>query len=978
MAYKPGVITSSGSNKKFAAGQLSGGSKKTTSSLNIDINTLQGLQAFAKQQNVPYEEPEKKLSFLQRLGRGLSALEPANAFFQAKYAGKNFATTYIKDIFTEAGSAITGHEYRKETKKTFKDILVKEGMKDRTGKIDFVDVAGLAGDILTDPSTYFGGSIVKYAGKGVKGIAKVGESVGMKVAPKATTAIKVGVDAATDSLGRAFVASYGSSARARKLGLQFSDEAIKTGDNILPKALEPYIDEAIKHSTPEKFISKVGKEIEYLDPITNLTKKIDTKELFEKYTQTGSLLDETTKYVNKVARTKGGVAEKYVKLFEKLDKPAKEDLANGIYAIRKLTMSTREKLIKNGMPFEEATKKVLEQFDNVMPPNMFKEPANVTFFSEVLLPELRAQKGLLAKKTGMTEDLLMDFFYPAIKKETKRGANNVLRKGTEDYLKRSKGILNFEDIVQDPVEAYAQRAFALEKDGITIDTLNKFVDMYGKPLSTFKNADEAWKSGYKVIKDKGSFGKELGYLAENDHRFLNELFDPSYKIIDNIASATGFDWMTQMFKKWSTGPFASFHIRNIASGIYQNYEVLGGRVLRPDNIADGIRLTKKVLSSTGKYGDEVVETGAKVGDDVTEKAVQTMNLGGREYKVPDLVEAIRERFGISSQYISDFGWEAQEKMIGSKMSKLNPFEYFKIAGNAIETQQKSTAFITALRKGYEIDDALDLAEKAGFDYSKITPFEKHIMRRLIPFYTFSRKNMELQLRTLANNPERLGMLTKFGRAAGTPQGVDTGEITMPDWMRNRFVANIGLNPDGLPEIISGFGTPVEENQELFEKGLLGVLSRLNPLIKGPLEKATGKDFFRERDIKDVYDADEYSEAPDVIKNFLQIQEVEKAVYKDGVDTGKTRTVYVADPDRLHVARNLFTSRGFSYLDDLWGEAEMTETGRYLKLFTGVKAYPVDEQTTEYFEDRNNYRDLSDLMQRLGIVKELKKTYIPKK
>jgi hypothetical protein len=134
----------------------------------FDIDTAEGLRALAASKGIDLkerslEEDKDKLSFLQRLTRGLSALEPTNAFYESKYEGKNFAKEYVKDIFQEAGSAVTGREFQDDgkQKKTFKDILVKEGMKDEAGKINLVDIAGLTGDILLDPGTYLGGTILK-------------------------------------------------------------------------------------------------------------------------------------------------------------------------------------------------------------------------------------------------------------------------------------------------------------------------------------------------------------------------------------------------------------------------------------------------------------------------------------------------------------------------------------------------------------------------------------------------------------------------------------------------------------------------------------------------------------------------------------------------------------------------------------------------------------------------------------------------
>jgi len=429
-------------------------------------------------------------------------------------------------------------------------------------------------------------------------------------------------------------------------------------------------------------------------------------------------------------------------------------------------------------------------------------------------------------------------------------------------------------------------------------------------------------------------------------------------MITQIARATGFDWMTRAFKVGVTGFFAPFHARNFVSGIVQNYEVHGIAALNPKNIAIGEELTKKLMK-----GDLTGE----------------VTLGGTKFSVKNILNRVQKRFGYSSQYFSDIGWDRQTGKFLTKdpvLGKFNPVVMARAVGNHIEMQQKITATIIGIKKGYNMDEALKLAEKAGFDYSRLSPFEKNVMRRLIPFYSFGRKNLELQLSTMAKNPQRIGNITKAGRALGSPTGLGEGEeeLKYPDWMLNRFVADFGENQYGLPQVVSGFGTPIEEQAELYERGLMGILSRLNPLIKVPLEKATGRDFFYERDLSTVYKADEYQSLPGALKTWLDITPVEVDIYRAGEKTGETRIEYRADADRLHYVRNLFTSRGFNYIHTLFGEEELTKKGRAVRLLTGLKTYEIDEEEAKFFEDRDTMREYRDILKKLGIVKTFESIY----
>ena len=896
--------------------------KRGGSTANLDLSTTEGLKALAEAQGFDLTEKgieeEEKLSVLQRVTRGLSALEPANAIYQKNYEGKSFAVEYVKDIFQELGSAITGREFQDdgEQKKTFKDILVKEGMKDRAGKIDFVDILGLTGDILLDPGTYLGGAIVKGVGRGAKVGVEVAEKAGMRLAPRATFAARTMFDAAKDATGRAFKFGYGTSE-----GL--ADETVDFANGLAQKATET----GVKYDTLFKELSAEGKD-DLVDGLykfrSNFGKKRDELIKAEMKNNSGSMTKAIREAVEGVSPERtSGVAKKIREQFQ-------------------------------NEAFKKVNKNLIKEFDAIAPEAMFKNVETARFFAKTLLPELQKSQKAYGATRDIAEDMIMQTYFPIIKKGTVKEFNNAVRVSGKGYNKALKGVLGKDEIITDPVEAYAKRAFQVEKDMMTEGQLKKWVETYGVEKATYANAEEALKDGYAAIRKQGIRGEIVGYMKEADAKFIKEIYDPSFKVITDLAKATGFDAMTNLFKKSVTGLFPAFHARNYVSGMIQNYEVMGIAALNPKTIAEAQELTYKILRGMD---------------------IESVELAGKVFSKEEFIEPFLRRFGISSQYISDFGGQAIEDML-KKSGKFSPFTYTRAVGNYTETQQKMGAYLTALKKGYSVDEALKFAEKAGFDYSKLTPFEKNVMRRLIPFYSFSRKNLELQLSTLAKNPERLGNLTKMGRAAGTPTGTSEDGSVIPDWMRNRFMADFGESAYGLPQVLSGFGTPLEEQADLLEDGLMGILSRLNPIIRVPLERATGKDFFREQDLKDSYSATEYGEAPEFLKKWLQIEEVEKPVYKGGQKTRETRTVYVANPKRLQIARAMFTSRGVSFLHTLFGESELDTKGRIIKSLTGLKPYEIDEEAIKYFEDRENYRDIVDFLSSMGIVKEFNKTYIP--
>ena len=122
----------------------------------FDLDTVEGLQAYAKSIGLgryadKIANPKEKLSFLQRLGKGLGAFNPAEAILTGMEEGVGRGLLeYPKRIVQGIGSLITGKDYG-GTQRGFKEVAEKAGIQNKILKFGI----GFLGDVLLDPTTYF-------------------------------------------------------------------------------------------------------------------------------------------------------------------------------------------------------------------------------------------------------------------------------------------------------------------------------------------------------------------------------------------------------------------------------------------------------------------------------------------------------------------------------------------------------------------------------------------------------------------------------------------------------------------------------------------------------------------------------------------------------------------------------------------------------------------------------------------------------
>jgi hypothetical protein len=144
--------------------------------------------------------------------------------------------------------------------------------------------------------------------------------------------------------------------------------------------------------------------------------------------------------------------------------------------------------------------------------------------------------------------------------------------------------------------------------------------------------------------------------------------------------------------------------------------------------------------------------------------------------------------------------------------------------------------------------AEDLVRRALFDPKAISPTERQVIKRLIPFYTWAKKNLAWQMKNFVDNPERYNRLQRAIDGSWNLAGIEWSDIE--EYKRESFWIPAPFTSDGNKYTAIRANLPVRSLTEFFDNPLRTVIGVSSPLIRVPFELATGTQIFTQRPIQD--------------------------------------------------------------------------------------------------------------------------------
>jgi hypothetical protein len=297
-----------------------------------------------------------------------------------------------------------------------------------------------------------------------------------------------------------------------------------------------------------------------------------------------------------------------------------------------------------------------------------------------------------------------------------------------------------------------------------------------------------------------------------------QLFNP--KVQGPIVQA--FDDILGMWKGFATVPVwfgTGFHARNMLGNIRLN-SIEGVKPASYRSALNAQQLVEKTVQRVNKSSlldDDIIQGIIKGSDgagDTTSRL--TSAFGDRDQLLfEDALSQVAKEDGVSDVVVQRILTARREGVLnsgffdadlrgkglienirgGDKQSRLewiktqltDPRQSIAIKqgaaiGGMVENNARLAHYFSKLDEGLTFADAASSVKRTLFDYSELTLTEQNVFKRIVPFYTFMRKNTPVQLENLMTNPRRF--LTERRLLEGIASTGVSDDKALPEWALN--------------------------------------------------------------------------------------------------------------------------------------------------------------------------------------------------
>ena len=548
---------------------------------------------------------------------------------------------------------------------------------------------------------------------------------------------------------------------------------------------------------------------------------------------------------------------------------------------RKLSQETLEAIAKQGDIFKQITdkarnvrdltRKFLSQMDEFkIGDKVFK--SNVEYMRRV--PTAQAEEFFKQSKSYVTTPYakpgtsdLVTRTYEGTTKEINAAMQDLY--GATGDLFNESALVSLTDLVNVAQKQYTQTNFTKLFLGFEYDAVSKTYKPTANSPKFFMTIDATRKGevskllpdGYKVL-GQGSLKKEFSNLFKNlpdeiqkalDNDFLEALGAnagkdgvvamqrSAYNIFKNVDNAYKeipelIKYYDDLMTKWKTVSLLSpgFHGRNFfgnATNMYlsgmNTLDIIGYQAAAVRDLMRYKKLAR--LRAGGAVLNQADNLFLNSFDEISRSGILTGHRGARDLEsVKEMVERLGQ------------GRELKKKGILQKIIETN----FNLA-EEMDDIQRIAMYRWSAKKTGSTAAAFKQVREALFDYTMLTPFERDVMKRAVPFYTFMKNNIVFQAKNIVNNPNQYAKLLR-GYKHWTEGMTDMDINELPDYMTQNMWLPIPtlIQRDDKDTInFLKLNLPPSDFAEFIENPFSKGVTSLTVPAKVAIELGTGRDSF---------------------------------------------------------------------------------------------------------------------------------------
>ena len=361
----------------------------------------------------------------------------------------------------------------------------------------------------------------------------------------------------------------------------------------------------------------------------------------------------------------------------------------------------------------------------------------------------------------------------------------------------------------------------------------------------------------------------------NDVLKLGQAWDTPKQVAPLLA---GWDFLNNAFKTWVTTPFPAFHTRNLISGMFNQWRdnafSVGGmhdtmEIMRGNKLLEKPYAWMKPGGGPQEWTNELFAKAAARdvaftrssghgadtllgGDSLMQRAPMAGNPTGRSLlgEAKDVAAGLIPERGKIREQLNPLNVQG----VGSDRDLNVVAKTGRRVQKTLDDWVQMSHFKAKLDQGFSPDAAADAVKKYHNNYTDLTSLEKNVLKRVIPWYSFSRRSLPPILEDLATQPAKIAGAVRL--ASGVREPFDF----VPGFVAEGASVPIPGAPEGQKRYISSFGLPIEDEalkvlasigQGNATRALQQTFGMTNPLIKAPAEMVFGTQLYSGRKLEDL-------------------------------------------------------------------------------------------------------------------------------